>query len=107
MKLEEVLREIRKYYNPLGDKHNFLVDEFLVWAQKKGSFYWIWDGAVEVGNGVFSPKLILKELPFSGLGPSTTYQEILEEEWLEFLDQPPYRENLIEEYKFLTEIYQQ
>ena len=93
----EMLDEIYKHYNPLGQKHTFLVDDFLVWSQKEGDFYWIWGGAVELADGKDDPKEIIKELPFVKL-PSD-YKDLLVEAWLRFLnDDEKRRESMLKEY---------
>ena len=80
----EMLYEIYDHYNPLGQKHTFLVDDFLAWSQEEGDFYWIWGGAVELANGKDDPKEIIKELPFVKF-PSD-YRDLLIEAWLRFLN---------------------
>ena len=93
----EMLVEIYQYYNPLGQKYTFLVDDFLIWSQKEGDFYWIWGGAVELADGKNDPKEIIKELPFVKL-PSD-YKDLLVEAWLRFLNNDEKRrESMLEEY---------
>ena len=79
-----MLEEIYQYYNPLGEKHTFLVDDFLAWSQEEGDFYWIWAGAVEWAGGKDDPKEIIKEMPFVKL-PSD-YKDLLVAAWLRFLN---------------------
>jgi hypothetical protein len=99
----EMLVEIYQHYNPLGQKHTFLVDDFLIWSQKEGDFYWIWGGAVELADGKDDPKEIIKELPFMKL-PSD-YKDLLVEAWLQFLNNDEKRrESMLEEYTLITNI---
>lgn len=90
------LKEIRSLlgYNPLGEKHTYLVDDFLVWSRQEGDFYWIWSGAVELANGREDPKYIIKDLPFDA-SKSSTYRDLLIEAWLKFLNsEEKMKENL-------------
>ena len=80
----EMLVEIYECYNPLGEKHSFLVDDFLIWSQKEGEFYWIWELAVELMDGKGDPKVIIKELPF--IKAPSDYKDMLVEVWLRFLN---------------------
>ena len=99
----EMLEEIYKSYNPLGEKHSFLVDDFLVWSQKEGEFYWIWGGAVELANGKDDPKVIIKELPF--IKVPSDYKDMLVEAWLRFLNSDEKLVKTIEvEYEFLQSL---
>ena len=96
----EMLAKIYEKYNPLGEKHLFLVDDFLVWSQEEGEFYWIWGGAVELANGKDDPKVIIKELPF--IKVPSDYKDMLVEVWLRFLNSDEKLVKTIEdEYKFL------
>lgn len=96
----EMLLEIYKHYNPLGDKHYFLVDDFLEWSQEEGDFYWIWGGAVEVANGKENPKDTIKNLPFIKI--DSDYKDLLVDAWLRFLNEDDtLRESMLEEYLFL------
>lgn len=100
----EMLKEIYHYYNPLGQKHTFFVDDFLIWSQKEGDFYWIWEGAVEWADGRDDPKEIIKELPFVKL-PSD-FKDLLIEAWLQFInDDPKLKESIWEEYQQILNIY--
>ena len=93
----EMLKEIYQHYNPLGHKHTFLVDDFLIWSREEGDFYWIWGGAVELANGKNDPKEIIKELPFVKL-PSV-YKDLLVEAWLRFLNNDEKRrQSMLEEF---------
>ena len=95
----DILETIYKSYNPLGQKHYFLVDEFLEWAKQEGSYYWIMDGAEELDSG--NPKEIIKEIPF--IKVEGEYRELLRSEWLRFLNiDKKKRENIIMELDFLS-----
>ena len=97
------LEKIYEFYNPFGNKHYFLVDEFLEWTEKSGDYYWIWDGAVERSNVNEDPRNVIRELPFINI--SETYRELLKESWLNFLNSSPEKlETLWKEYK-LTKMY--
>ena len=99
----EMLEEIYQHYNPLGEKYTFLIDDFLVWSQQEGDFYWIWEGAVELANGSKDPKIIIKELPFVKL-PSD-YKDLLVEAWLRFLNNDEKRkESMLEEYTLIINL---
>ena len=99
----EMLDKIYESYNPLGEKHSFLVDDFLVWSQEEGEFYWIWGGAVELADGKYDPKVIIKELPFIKL-PSD-FKDMLVEAWLRFLNSDEKLVKTIEvEYKILQSL---
>ena len=98
-----MLEEIYQHYNPLGEKHTFLVDDFLIWSQREGDFYWIWEGAVELANGKDDPKEIIKELPFVKL-PSD-YKNLLVGAWLRFLNNDKKRrESMLEEYTLIMNL---
>jgi hypothetical protein len=98
-----MLAKIYENYNPLGEKHSFLVDDFLIWSQKEGEFYWIWGGAVELAEGIFDPKIIIKELPF--IEASSDYRDMLVEVWLRFLNSDEKLVKTIEEeYKYLQSL---
>jgi len=100
----EMLTEIYECYNPLGEKHSFLVDDFLIWSQKEGEFYWLWGGAVELADGKGDPKAIIKELPFTKevLSDYSDYKDLLVGIWLRFLNSDEKLAKTIEdEYKFL------
>jgi len=99
----KMLEEIYQHYNPLGEKHTFLVDDFLVWSQEEGDFYWIWGGAVEWADGKDDPKEIIKELPFVKL-PSV-YKDLLVEAWLRFLNKnEKIRKSMLEEYTLIVNL---
>jgi hypothetical protein len=93
----EMLAKIYEIYNPLGGKHSFLVNDFLVWSQKEREFYWIWAGKGD-------PKAIIKELPFTKevLSDYSDYKDLLVGIWLRFLNSDEKLAKTIEdEYKFL------
>ena len=99
----EMLAKIYESYNPLGEKHFFLVNDFLVWSQEEGEFYWIWGGAVELANGKDDPKVIIKELPF--IKVPSDYKDMLVEAWLRFLNSDEKLVKTLEaEYKFLQSL---
>jgi hypothetical protein len=99
----EMLVEIYECYNPLGEKHSFLVDDFLVWSQEEGEFYWIWGTAVELAAGKGDPKAIIKELPF--IKVHSDYKDLLVEVWLRFLNSDEKLVKTIEiEYKSLQSL---
>ena len=99
----EMLTKIYECYNPLGEKHSFLVDDFLIWSQKEGDFYWIWGGAIELANGKDDPKEIIKELPFVKL-PSD-YKDMLVEAWLRFLNNDEkLKKSMLEEYTLIVNL---
>lgn len=98
-----MLLEIYQHYNPLGEKYNFLVDDFLEWSKIKGEFYWIWGGALEWTNEKDDPKNILKELPFVKL-PSD-YKDLLVEAWLRFINEDKTtRESMLREYELVSSL---
>lgn len=88
-----ILEVIHHHYNPLGEHHYFLVYEFLSWSIQRGSYYWIIDGAIELGGNL---KDNIKEVPFGK--EESTYRDLLRIEWLVFLNLPKYRENILREY---------
>ena len=99
----KMLEEIYQHYNPLGEKHTFLVDDFLVWSQEEGDFYWIWGGAVEWADGKDDPKEIIKELPFVKL-PSD-YKDLLIDAWLRFLNNDEkLRGSMLKEYTLIINL---
>ena len=99
----EMLSEIYESYNPLGEKHSFLVDDFLIWSQKEGEFYWIWEGAVEWADGKDDPKEIIRELPFVKL-PSD-YKDLLVDAWLRFLNNDEkLKKSMLEEYTLIVNL---
>jgi hypothetical protein len=79
------------------------VNDFSVWSQKEGEFYWIWEGAVELANGEYDPKLIIKELPF--IKVPSDYKDMLVEAWLRFFNSDEKLVKTIEaEYEFLQNL---
>ena len=98
----EMLTKIYEYYNPLGKKHSFLVDDFLVWSQEEGDFYWIWGGAVELANGKDDPKVIIKELPF--IKVPSDYKDLLVDAWLRFLNNDEkLKKSMLKEYTLIVD----
>ena len=98
----EILEKIYQYYNPLGQKYFYLVDEFLMWSRDEGDFYWIWEGAVELADGRDNPKNIIKELPFIKL--HSDYKNLLVEAWLRFLNCDGKRkESMLVEYALIID----
>ena len=99
----EMLAKIYEKHNPLGEKHSFLVDDFLIWSQKEGEFYWIWEGAIEFSEGKSDPKVIIKELPF--IKVPSDYKDMLVEVWLRFFNSDEKLVKTIEaEYEFLQNL---
>ena len=99
----EMLAKIYESYNPLGEKHSFLVDDFLAWSQEEGEFYWIWGGAVELANGKDDPKVIIKELPF--IKVPSDYKDLLVEAWLRFLNNDEkLKESMLKEYTLIVNL---
>ena len=91
-----MLAKIYESYNPLGMKHSYLVDDFLMWSQKEGEFYWIWAGKGD-------PKAIIKELPF--IKVPSDYKDMLVEVWLRFFNSDEKLVKTIEaEYEFLQSL---
>jgi len=94
----KLLKKIYKCYNPLGENHYFLVNDFLRWSMRSGDFYWIWDGAEEIAKNLNiyknNYKGIIKDLPFINNLPDkySTYKDLLIDSWLTFLNQD---ENLV------------
>lgn len=94
----KLLEDIYQFYNPLGEKHTFLVDDFLDWSKQEGEFYWIWEGAIELAGGIDDPKDIIKRWPFVSI-PSD-YKDLLIDAWLRFLNgSEELKASLWKEYK--------
>ena len=101
----ETLRKINLYYNPLGETKNFLVDKFLDWCEMEGSYWWIWDGALQYSSSKMDPKSIIKNLPFisNDCNPDKIcYRSLLVDEWLKFINSDPLMiENIMKERRIL------
>ena len=99
----DMLKEIYRHYNPLGEKHTYFVDDFLIWSRDEGDFYWIMEGAVEVANGKEDPKVVIKDLPFSD-SPSD-YKDLLVEAWLRFVNyDDKLKKSIWDEYTLIINI---
>ena len=102
----EILRKINLYYNPLGETKNFLVDKFLDWCEMEGSYWWVWNGALEYSSSSkVDPKFIIKNLPFISNDCNSDkicYHSLLVDEWLKFINSDPLMiENIMEECRIL------